>query len=1000
MKGREVVIYGNSFKERTLDLQSKKVSISKDKLENLKKSLKGELHFDEMMRVLYATDASIYRQLPTAVAIPETINDIQTLVAFANKNGSSLIPRTAGTSLAGQCVGEGIVVDTSKHFNEILEINAEESWVRVQPGVVRDELNIALKPYGLFFGPNTSTSNRCMLGGMAGNNSCGTTSVKYGNTRDHVLEIKAILSDGSEAHFAELNAEAFVNKKELQNLEGQVYRLMDEVLGNAENRSEIKDQFPHPGVTRRNTGYALDEILDFWEGGGTFNYCKLLTGSEGTLGITTELKLNLEPLPPVNKALVCAHFHSLEESLRSTVISMNFAPFAVELMDKAVMDCTIGQREYEPYRFFIEGDPAAVLCVELGADNPEDLQTQVDQLIAAFQAENMGYSFPIIRGKNIGKVWALRKAGLGLLANIPGDRKAVAFVEDTAVRVEDLPAYIRDFSAMLAERDLSCVYYAHAGAGELHLRPLLDLKKKGDRELMRDVGWETAKLVKKYRGANSGEHGDGRVRGEFLEMLVGEKCYQLFKDIKFTFDPNNIFNPGNVVDSPPMNEQLRYEEDQETQQFDTVMNFDPEGGILRMAEKCNGSGDCRKTHLSGGTMCPSFMATRDEKNTTRARANILREVLTRSNDENPFAHKDIKGVMDLCMSCKGCTSECPSNVDMTTLKAEWQHQYYQKHGISARTKFFGSPVKINALASKFAPIANFFSGNSITGGIAKKILGIAPERTLPVVAKQTVASWYKKNKKQASPNSKGKVFFFNDEFTNYLDAAIGIKAIRLLRALGYEVEIPEHTESARAQLSKGLLAEAQTIAQKNFHLLKDKISSATPLLGVEPSAILGFRDEYLRLVKKEDRAAAVELGKNALMLEEFLWREVEAGRISASDFNKDSKKILLHGHCHQKSLSSVNYSAWILDLPSQYEVEIVPSGCCGMAGSFGYEAEHYEVSMKIGELVLFPAVREKAKTVIIAAPGTSCRHQIHDGTGRNVLHPIEILWEALANKKE
>jgi len=980
-----------------------KANISSSQLQDLSGKLKGELHFDKAMRILYSTDASIYRYLPLAVAIPQSDEDLQQLIQFAAENKTSLIPRTAGTSLAGQCVGDGIVVDTSRYFNRILEVNVVEKWARVQPGVIRDELNLHLKNSGLFFGPNTSTSNRCMLGGMVGNNSCGTTSVKYGDTRQHVLEIKGFLSDGSAVHFHDLNRSAFQKKTKLNNLEGDIYRKLDSILSVDENRKEIYEQFPHPGVTRRNTGYAFDELMDFWTDekedvdAKYFNYCKLVTGSEGTLAITTEIKLNLEPLPPSNKAVLCAHFHSLDEALRSTVISMNHAPFAVELMDKAVMDCTIGQREYEQYRFFIQDDPAAVLCVELGNDNEEILQAQLTQLIADFQAENMGYAFPVIRGKEIGKVWALRKAGLGLLANIPGDKKAVAFVEDTAVRVEDLPAYIRDFSGMLAERELSCVYYAHAGAGELHLRPLLDLKKKEDRELMREVGLETAKIVKKYRGANSGEHGDGRVRGEFLEMLVGEKCYQFFRDIKGAFDPYNIFNPGKVVDAPAMNQDLRYEEEQTTKEFDTLMNFKPEGGILRMAEKCNGSGDCRKTHLSGGTMCPSFMATRNEKDTTRARANILREVLTRSDDDNPFAHEEIKEVMELCMSCKGCSSECPSNVDMTTLKAEWQHQYYQKHGVPARTKFFGSAVKINQLASKLPRLTNFFSSNPLTAGIAKKILGIAPERRLPPVATQTVNAWFKKHQQEIKPqNPKGKVYFFSDEFTNFLDAEIGIKSIQLLSRLGYEVEIPEHTESGRAQLSKGMLPEVQKIARENLSLLRSRINEETPLVGIEPSAILGFRDEYIRLVKEEDREEAIELGKNALMLEEFLWREAEAGRITAQDFSTTPKKVLLHGHCHQKALSSANYSAWVLDIPQNYEVEIVPSGCCGMAGSFGYEAEHYDISMKIGELVLFPAVRQSKAEVVIAAPGTSCRHQIYDGTKRKALHPAEILLDALS----
>ncbi len=949
------------------------------------------------MRILYSTDASVYREKPLAVAIPKNESDLKKLISFAGANQTALIPRAAGTSLAGQCVGNGIVVDVSRNFTQILELNIEEKWVRVQPGVIRDELNLYLKPHGLMFGPNTSTSNRCMIGGMVGNNSCGSTSIAYGNTRDHLISLKTILSDGSEATFESIDSASFQEKSNQESLEGQLYKVVNKMLSESDVCNEIIKEFPKKEVRRRNTGYALDELLEcelFADSKEQFNFCKLLAGSEGTLAFTTEIKINLVPLPPAISGLICIHFDSVDEALQANKIAVNHNPQAIELMDREILDCTIGHIQYEKYRFFLEDEPEAILAVELAANTESELENLCNALVEELEEADLGFLYPILREDDIQKVWALRKAGLGLLSNLPGDAKAVAFVEDTAVPVEDLPEYIEDFTSMLDKHGLKSVYYAHAGAGELHLRPFLNLKEKKDRELFRTVGRETAELVKKYGGANSGEHGDGRVRGEFLEMLVGENNYQLFKDIKAAFDPQNIFNPGKIVDVPPINENLRYEEDQETRQFDTAFDFSETDGILRMTEKCTGSGDCRKTQLSGGTMCPSYMVTRDEKDTTRGRANILREFLTRSENENPFAHPEVKDVMDLCLSCKGCKSECPSNVDMSLLKAEFQHQYYKTHGVPKRAKAFANISKLHKLGSILPGINNL--GIKIFGGLAKSQLGIAKERSIPKLHSFTLNKWYNKNHKKLNSNSsKGKVYFFNDEFTNYLDTEIGVKAIRLLCKLGYEVIIPEHYESGRAQFSKGLLDDAKELAQLNFDALHDIISEETPLVGVEPSAILGFRDEFPKLVKKGQQEASKALGKNALMLEEFIWREVEKGNISPKDFKQEKKHILLHGHCHQKALSSADFSAWVLGIPENYFVEVIPSGCCGMAGSFGYEEEHYDISMKVGELVLFPAVREAKGATIIAAPGTSCRHQIKDGTQKESFHPIEILFDAL-----
>jgi Fe-S oxidoreductase len=600
-----------------------------------------------------------------------------------------------------------------------------------------------------------------------------------------------------------------------------------------------------------------------------------------------------------------------------------------------------------------------------------------------------------VEGKDIKKVWDLRSAGLGLLANIPGDKKAVAVIEDTAVRLDELPSYIEEFSAIMDGYNQKPVYYAHAGAGELHLRPILDLKIKEDRIKFRSIATDSAKLVKKYGGSLSGEHGDGRVRAEFIPLMVGDKNYELFRKIKGTFDPQNIFNPGKIVDAPPMDVDLRYEENQFTNQFNTIMDFSDTDGILRAAEKCNGSGDCRKLPGSGGSMCPSYMATRDEKDTTRARANVLREFLTHSDQPNKFNHQEIYEVMDLCLSCKGCLSECPSQVDMASLKAEFLYQYYKSNGIPLRARAIANITKLNELGMKFRSITNFTLSNKFTASIMKKQLGIAPERSFPKLYSITFEKWLSKNGSEYSRGKNGSVFIFADEFTNYNDTEIGITAVKLLHRLGYGVKFVKHYESGRPYISKGLLDEAKDFANKNVSIFGKIISETEPLIGLEPSGILSFRDEYPRLVDAKLKSTAQQLAPNCWMIDEFISREMQKGNITAAQFHSETKKIKLHGHCHQKALSKVDDTAWILSLPENYNVEVIPSGCCGMAGSFGYEAEHYEVSMKVGEMVLFPAVRNASSDTIIAAPGTSCRHQILDGTKRKSYHPVEILYNAL-----
>ena len=960
-----------------------------NKLNALKHSLSGELYFDKLHKSIYATDASVYRKIPLAVAFPKKQEDIVTLINFAKQNNTTLIPRTAGTSLAGQCVGDGIVVDVSKYFTNILAFDEKKKTITVEPGIIRDDLNRFLKPYGLFFGPNTSTSNRCMIGGMVGNNSSGSTSIKYGVTRDKVIAIQGILSDGTNVEFSEITSQEFINKSRQNSLEGTIYKSIFNELQSEEVQNEIKREFPKETIHRRNTGYAVDEFLisDLFGGNSqTVNPAQFLSGSEGTLVFSTAITIQLDDLPPTHSIMVAPHFESVNESLKATVIAMKHNLFTCELMDKVVLDCTKNNREQAKNRFFLKGDPDAVLMLEVKAKSIEEAEVLADNLVKDLKSNGFGYHFPKVYGDDIAKVLYLRKAGLGLLGNMIGDKKAVACIEDTAVDLNDLPEYIEEFSKIMDKYQQTAVYYAHAGAGELHLRPILNLKKGEDVDLFRKITTETAELVKKYKGSFSGEHGDGIVRAEFIPLMIGDKNYQLLKRIKKAFDPYNVFNKGKITDAFPMDKNLRYEVDRNEPEIETIQDFSDSQGILRLAEKCNGSGDCRKSPEAGGTLCPSYRATKNEKDTTRARANTLREFLTNSDQKNKFNHEELKEVFDLCLSCKACANECPSNVDIATLKAEFLYQYQETNGYSFRSKLFANNAKYNHLGSKLPTVTNLLTNSFF----AKKIMGVAPERTVPKLAKQTLNSWYQK---RTNKDSEKIVYLFSDEFTNFYDAEIGKDAVIVLEKLGYTPKIVKHAESGRSYISKGFLKEAKDIANENITIFKNLISEKTPLIGIEPSAILTFRDEYIRLA--DDRNAAEQIASHTYTLEEFLANENKKQNIDTSLFKKDEKKLKIHGHCHQKALSSTHASFSILNIPENYSVTIMNTGCCGMAGSFGYEKEHYKVSMQVGEDTLFPKVRKCSDDTEIVAAGTSCRHQIYDGTKRIAKHPITILKEAL-----
>lgn len=973
-----------------------------------------KLYTDSLHKIAYATDASVYREIPYGVAYPETIEDIKELMRIAQERHTHLIPRAGGTSIAGQVVGSGIVVDISKHWNHIKKINAEEKWAIVEPGVVRDELNIALKPYGLFFSPETSTSNRCCIGGMFGNNSCGTHSLVYGSTRHHVIACKGVLSNGSIFDTEHIDESNSLLKKVLNQLEQ--WAAADEIC------RLIEENYPDKSLQRRSCGYAIDEAIEFVNKDKGLALCKLLVGSEGTLAFITEIKVSLDVLPPKEIMVVCGHCDTLDKSFEANLVALMHHPTAIELMDGDILELSKGNAEQQKNRFFVEGDPAALLITELRAETREELDALAEKLEKNLLDSGLVYLNTRVYGADVQKVWALRKAGLGILGGMKGDAKPMGVIEDTAVAPKYMPAYMKDFQEMTKRLGANVVYYGHISTGELHLRPIINLKTKDGQTLFRNLATETAQLVKKHRGSISGEHGDGRLRGEFIKMLYGDETYELMRQVKQCWDPEGMFNLHKIVDTFPMDSMLRFDIDQQYDiekrlgsdktYFNWKAAFDEckapgatgaksqMNAIMCSIEQCNGAGDCRKSNLIGGTLCPAYKVSGDELKTTRARANVLREILTRGGD-----YKQVKEELDSCLACKGCKSECPSNVDMTRLRAEVLQHYYDEYGTPFRSFMVARMAQIEQLGAMIRPLYNFFASWSLSSTIIKNIVSFSTERQIPTLSRYSMRKLVAKEQAlYRISRPKKKVYLFADEFTNLQEAELGLTFAKLLMRLGYKVEIPKHVESGRAAISKGCLRYAKKFAVKNVLLLKDKVSDSHPLIGIEPSCILSFRDEYPDLVPAEIRQDALALAKNCLLYDEFLMKEIAEGNISADDYEDAKMEIWLHGHCHQKALVGVDKTAKALStlLPGA-KINVIPSGCCGMAGSFGYEKEHYKTSLEIGEMVLFPAVRKAVEEAndmpaIVAAPGTSCRQQIMDGTGIKAVHPIEILYRFLKDK--
>lgn len=974
-------------------------------LNELKKIISGEILTDFATRIRYSTDASVYKEMPLGVAFPKDDEDISKLVRFANDHQLALIPRAAGTSLAGQVVGNGLVVDTSRYMNKILSINLKEEYAIVQPGVVRDELNMALAKEGYFFAPETATSNRCCIGGMCGNNSCGANSLVYGSTRHHILALDTVLSDGSQIRFSDLTQEQFKNKCAQQDFEGKIYQSIYQLLEDKSTQEEIRKGFPDKKIRRRSMGYAIDELIEMQpfvdekdkQSAPLFNFCSLLVGSEGTLAFTTKIKVKITPLPYPHKKLLTLEFRKIEDALEANIQILPFKPFAIELIDKTILDLAKQNITQNKNRFFLKGDPEAILVVEIIEENEQAIDQKIEAVCQLLNKQELIDNHCVVSGKDMARVWALRKAGLGIMSNVKGDSKPVTVVEDIAISPEKYPAYFKEFKALLEKYDLHCAYYAHISTGELHNKPLFNLKDKNEVLKFRKFAGDAALLVKKYGGSLSGEHGDGRLRGEFLPIMVGEFNYQLFIQVKNIFDPNHLLNIGKIVNTPAMNASLRYDAeniDERKYHLETIFDFSDTDGILRAIEKCNGSGDCKKSHKFGASMCPSFMATRDEKNSTRGRANILREMITHSQRDNSFNHKEIYDALDLCLACKACKSECPSNVDITKIRAEFLYHYYQQHPLPLRSWIIANYPYFNKWCMPISGLYNFICTNQFISFLFKKTIGFATERSLPTLAKCSLTRWAKKNLRKPE-NPIRCVYFFNDEFTNTNDVSIGIAAIELLQKLGYEVRLLPNQFSGRTYLSKGRLKKAKKIAHYNIHLFAPIIDDKTPLIGIEPSGILSFRDEYLDLCDEQYKESAKKLAKNCFLIDEFIAHEFENQHIKSSSFTKEPAEILFHAHCYQKALSDSNTSIKMMQIPENYKVKEIKDCCCGMAGAFGYEKNHFELSMEVGNLTLFPAVKEAEDSVMIAATGTSCRHQIKDGTQRKALHPVEILRSAL-----
>ena len=950
-------------------------------VDELARRVEGEVRFDQMTRALYSTDASIYQIEPVGVVIPESVEDVIAVVETAGGHGVPVLPRGGGTSLAGQAVGRAIVMDFSKSMRDVLEVNAEEGWVRVQPGIVLDELDLHLRPYGLQFAPDPSTSNRGNVGGALGNNSCGAHSVLWGKTVDNVLELKTVLSDGSRATLGPVEGDALQAKLRAEGLEADIYRGLLSIGHSV--RDEVEARYPR--ILRRVSGYNLDELGD----DNGLDMARFVVGSEGTLVTITEAKLRLVPRP-AHTGLAVLHFDELIESMEATVATLEEGPAAVELVDSMILRQARTNLEYSRLMGFVQGDPEAILIVEMQGESESEVQGRLDALERRMTKGGLGYAVSrLVEPAEQASVWAVRKAGLGLMMNVQGAARPLPFVEDTAVAPEALSEYVRRFDEIVREHGTTAGYYGHASVGCLHIRPLVDLKLQEGVDRMVSIADRVSDLVLEYGGSLSGEHGDGLVRSPWLEKMFGPAVYDAFRQVKAAFDPGNIMNPGKIVDAVPMTEDLRISPRYRPLELTTGFAFSEQGGFAGAIEMCNGQGACRK--VTSGTMCPSFMATRDEEHSTRGRANALRAAISGALPLDAMTSRRLHDVMDLCLECKACKAECPSNVDMARLKYEFLDRYRKTNGYTVRDRIFGNIARLSRLGSFFAPFSNWALRSSAFKDLLESYAGIDRRRTLPPFASQTFVQWFRA-RGDSPAASRGQVVLFPDTFTNYNHPELGRAAVHVLERLGYEVVVPDTKCCGRPMLSAGMLDKARDHAQANVEAVLPHIECGAKLVGLEPSCILGFRDDYVDLLG--DDSAARSVGASSMLIEEFLAHAMdeEGARL---EFAKKPGKVLFHGHCHQKALVGTRGAMELLRSIPGCDAEEIPSGCCGMAGSFGFEREHYDVSMRIGEQSLFGPIRSEAGEFQVVSEGISCRQQIADGTGRQAKHLVELLADAL-----
>ncbi|MDA0264878.1 MAG: FAD-binding protein [Chloroflexi bacterium] len=958
----------------------------------LKRRVSGEVRFDPFSRVLYSTDASIYQMEPVGVVIPRNVEDVLAVIEVAKENRVPVLPRAGGTSLAGQTVNHAIVVDFSKYLNQIIEVNQEEQWARVQPGIVLDDLNRQLVPHGLMYAPDPTTSSRACVGGGVGNNTCGAHSVIYGKTLDHIKELDVILSDGTQTHFNPLEARELEAKLSGVGLESDIYRGVRRLA--QENAAEIEARYPN--IMRRVSGYNLDEFLT----DSPFNMTKMVVGSEGTLCVVTEVKINLVPRPTMT-ALGVVHFEDIFGASEAVKDILAHEPSSIEILDRNVLERSKASTGLGSNMAFIEGNPGAVLVVEFYGESEAELADKTTKLKDDMSRRSHGYAtVNMLDRASQASVWAVRKNGLGLLMSMHGDAKPLPFVEDTAVDPENMGPFVRRFDEIVRNHQTEAAYYGHASVGCLHIRPVVSLKSQDGVDKMLSIADEISDLVKEFGGSLSGEHGDGIVRGVWNQKMFGPEIYKLFQELKGTFDPDGIMNPGKIIDCPPMDQNLRYGSDYRAKSLPTKLDFSIDTDFAGAVEMCNGMGACRQ-HV--GTMCPSYVATRDEEHSTRGRANLLRAALSGKLPEGTMTSRRLYEAMDLCLECKGCKSECESGVDMAKLKYEFLDQYHRANGTPLRNRVFANINRLSAWGSRTAPLSNLMTGNPIGRMMAQMLLGVTPKRKTPKFVRQTFAKWFKGRgnpHRSAATNTRGgsasvtatdTVVLLNDTYMNYNYPEIGKAAVALLEAAGFKVLLSDTKCCGRPMISKGLLDDATANAVSNVEQLHAYAEQGIPVIGCEPSCLLTFRDEYPELVRDEK---AKKVAGNSFMIDEFLVKLMEDGKLEL-DLGKLEKKVLFQAHCHQKADMGTATSLAALRLAPGYQVELINAGCCGMAGSFGYEKEHYDLSMKIGEEALFPAIRAKGDDWEVAVMGVSCRQQVEHGTGRKARHLVEVLADAL-----